>query len=504
MGRDIRSVLLALLVCGCDGGEGVPDAWTPDAGPPDAGPPRTVEGTWVDTYVGGAEVPRDLSAYRFAAFMRDGDTYVEYPGTGHADGTYRIPDVPEGTYLHAILPPAGEGSPSFRETSWSVFNIHHYHPWRHDAAVAAADTSLVLDATGLESWQDGDRLELFASGTDLFEVLQESEGVSGLPSVGDTTLAGLAVSFGTPPRYLIDGGKGDEVILTQLATRSSTGATWQALSGVLFPGPVTMVDGTATPVAGGFVDTVPEKSMTLEWQAAAFAAHGPAINPGAFLTTSRLVIGAISDTALVCPNQCTLGARHPALVHHQQPAGQAVDLTTTYVYRDPFPDSDWQRAIVGEAWFQVDYLLPGAGVPVTEWAVVSAWVEDDPFTSQLPAVPLAPPIGPPLQPRIAGAGAFTAQQGVGLMPVLSWEPPAACSSHHCDYTITIDRLDTAIGGVPERVASFRQEADDLVLPAGVLQAGGQYVASIMVFTVVGGDGVAIIGTANLLTAPFTP
>src|SRR5258706_14934746 len=92
--------LALIVVAGCGGSNPI-DA--PDAAidPPDAPlASRTVTGTVVDRHVtldGEAAAPVDLSTFPIAAFVPPAFDRI-FQGTGAADGTFTIPDVPEGTY----------------------------------------------------------------------------------------------------------------------------------------------------------------------------------------------------------------------------------------------------------------------------------------------------------------------------------------------------------------------------------------------------------------------
>src|SRR5690242_14950084 len=92
------ALVIGLVVVGCGGGDhDNPDAALPqDALQPDASTAtRTIHGTSVVHRVtpsGVVDVPDDLSATTIAAVAGQS----VFPGTGSADGSFTIPDVPEG------------------------------------------------------------------------------------------------------------------------------------------------------------------------------------------------------------------------------------------------------------------------------------------------------------------------------------------------------------------------------------------------------------------------
>lgn len=182
----------------------------------------------------------------------------------------------------------------------------------------------------------------------------------------------------------------------------------------------------------------------------------------------------------------------PDLVYHAQPAGDAVDVVTTYTYGDPYP-ADWGRVVVVDAWFQVEYPVPGSDWPATASALVNRTVTLEALGDQ----PLVPQLGPPLDPRIGGADAFQPQQGVGLTPVLSWEPPSLGSP--TEYVILLHRLDVELGWLVQE-ARIATTGTELLLPAGLLEPGERYVAIVFASTGTHDDR----SSASVLTALFAP
>ena len=99
------------------------------------------------------------------------------------------------------------------------------------------------------------------------------------------------------------------------------------------------------------------------------------------------------------------------------------------------------------------------------------------FLRPASAGPVAPVLGPPHAPALNGRDAFAPQAGVGLQPTISWSPPSLGTA--TSYVVKIDLLSsgTPPPGLQEVTISV-YTANSVQVPAGFLQPGRQYAATI--------------------------
>jgi hypothetical protein len=87
---------------------------------------------------------------------------------------------------------------------------------------------------------------------------------------------------------------------------------------------------------------------------------------------------------------------------------------------------------------------------------------------------LAPVLGTVQSPTIADRDAVTDQSGVGLTPRLQWSPPSLGTPTHYRliFTRAVDNAGTLEGSL---AGVLYTTATDIVVPPGILTAGGTYV-----------------------------
>src|SRR4051812_10542911 len=65
------------------------------------GPPSDVNGSVVYTYhaeSGATHVPASLAGAQVLAYVQEGGAWTTIAGSGHADGTFTVPQVPAGLF----------------------------------------------------------------------------------------------------------------------------------------------------------------------------------------------------------------------------------------------------------------------------------------------------------------------------------------------------------------------------------------------------------------------
>ncbi|HET8901674.1 MAG TPA: fibronectin type III domain-containing protein [Holophagaceae bacterium] len=426
--------------------------------------------------------PLDLSATPIQALVPNASGgFDTLTGAGHSDGTFSIPNVPEGYYW-------------LRFGSTYVWTSSSYVDWSNDLFGRAdgvypgnSPTTLSLSLTGLNPWQAQDDLvwDVPVQGTALALPLGSAD-IANAPAPGATALAGFSVNFaGNDIQFpLLDGTKGDQAYLNQLTTRPAGAETYRALAKSFVAPATTMTDGGTTNLSGGFLDVPQASSLRLNWQRSAFAALAPGVNPAAVPSGSFFF-----TYAYPLPSSYGLPANAFELLDYTGPGTGDVDLGDL-PYGNPFPAS-WSVAAETYEAFNVSYLAPGATSPL----VLTRYSYQATTTLPTAAAPVTPLLGPIQAPKINGKDLFANQLSVGTNPTLSWNPPSVGAPS--GYVISCYRLfASGTGSSIQTVGRFRTRTTSIKLPSGILAAGNTYVFTIAAIRANGVD----LGTTPFKTA----
>ena len=436
---------------------------------------------------GEEAVPWPLQDYSIAALVEGDDgEFAEYPGTGSADGTFVIDDVPKGDYYLELTEP--DWIPSFRVTSERDVELQTHAVGRPDAEESAWDTDFLISADGLVPWSSADSLFLYSS--EVGGLAYRAAGTAEQPAEEATSITDLAFTFWPSSRFP-DGDKGDRIYLSQLATTSSGAGEYQALArSVLMPafsaGNGATTSGPATSLS------TPERahSFALSWSRAEYATLAGQIHPGA--TPSYGYNFAVVAT----PKPTSLEAfdNTADLVHLATEPGDG-DLAADISYRDPFP-AEWRRIAHATVFYDVPITAPEATIPLDIAARIYTGIAIDSDTSTLAIAPLQGPVQAPL---IDGVDAFATNTGLGSSPELSWSAPTL--GLPTSYYVAIERLyDVSGTTVTEYVAELRTTATRVRIPPGVLVAGESYIALIVALQ----ESATVKADAGAVTGIFTP
>ena len=423
---------------------------------------RTVSGVSVTTWVtenGIDNIPDDLSVRTISARVVGADgTFTDYPGTGRADGTFSIPNVPNGTFYL-------QNGSTYLVTSESVLDLGRSSAGRPNTAYATVTTPLSISATNLAPWQTGDRLELISTNANAWYF--DLQDYIAHPADGETTLSTTADTL-LWEQPLIDGAAGDRATLLHLSKKSSdTGVAYTAVSGVATFAPFTQVDGQSASIAADLTPVGSTNTISLDWRLTQYEALqsqmvagtssvwyralGVQGHPG---DTSRGMFSNTADFLLVDP-----------------PAG--ADLATgTMSYGQPLVGS-WGSSVLGRVMFTRTYQL-GTSTAMRQYATVETI---DPVGAAT-AGPLAPRMGPVQNVRIDGADAFTSLTGVATSPTVSWDAPAIGSA--TVYKVFVRRVFEDAGKtVSQPVATIATAGTSVKVPPGVMTAGEHYLVRIL-------------------------
>ena len=445
---------------------------------------RTISGTrqitWFSAAANVVNAPTDLSTGLVEALVPAmGGGYTAVAGSGAADGTFSIANVPDGpVFVHTR--PAG-GSDSFVLTGGSAVDSSTAQLGRPDRVDLTSTTTLVLNLSNLDTWQTGDSLELFIPNVDNWWFGLEASGIPGLPNAGDTQITGLTMTPNTgdsdgEPGRVIDGGKGDIATVEHLATHSLGGNSgYIAVSRIATLPSFTMADGSSTTVNGTFTDVSASNSVAFTVLGTKFLQYTTACNPNA-QTFPASSFGPVSVFIVDQPGG-------------QNFAGQSAnadllglwtdsDLTTpTMSYGTPLA-GNWGPTMVANMTYTVSYLAAGATTPTLIYAHLNVFDT----VAHLTASSIQPTISPVQMAKINGNDLFTSQTSLGTTPTLSWQPPAAGTP---DWYVVVVTAITNNGGNTrqQRLAQLITTQTSLQIPPNLLTAGQSYV-----FTIVAGAG----------------
>ncbi|NTX10405.1 ABC transporter substrate-binding protein [Myxococcus sp. CA051A] len=456
-----------------------------------------VTGTSPVTFVtmsGNETKPYNQSATSVVAYMRDSTTgaFTAYPGTGSADGTISVPNVPSGRIYLKL------GS-RYLVSTGRAFDLGSTE-WGRDGTFVSLPTPVMVSATGLSPWQPADFLDMYSLNPGAFGHINGN--ATGFPLSGATSLSGLSFDYANMINpVLLDSGQGDVFSLAQMRLQSSAnGVPYRAMHKVL-DASVTQVEGQPVTVSGTFTQPVATGTFAVDWRRSAFEAMRTQVNPGAVSTYSEIWMSA-RPAALSSALGSISGS--PVLVK-LNPDSQRTDIVTgSMTYNNPLP-ATWQKVALAAAGFTKSYAL-GTATPYT----MSVDIRMDQEASAFTAAPVQPLVGPVQAPLVNTRGAFQNLTGVGTDASLRWSKPLVGTA--TNYVVNIYRLGTSNGSTTAtRVAVLHTDLQSVYLPPDVLQAGQTYFAEIQSWHQPGSDLATSPykrslprGRASVLTGMFSP
>ncbi|WAM26039.1 ABC transporter substrate-binding protein [Myxococcus sp. NMCA1] len=438
-----------------------------------------VTGTSPVTFVatsGNETKPYDQSATSVVAYMRDSTTgaFTAYPGTGSADGTISVPNVPSGRIYLKL------GS-RYLVSTGRAFDLGSTE-WGRDGTFASLPTPVMVSATGLSPWQPGDFLDMYSLNPGAFGYIDGS--ATGRPLAGATSLSGLSFDYANMLNpVLLDSSRGDVFSLAQMRLQTSAnGVPYRAMHKVLDTS-MTQVEGQPVTVSGTFTQPVATGTFAVDWRRSAFEAIRTQVNPDAVSTYNEIWMSA-RPAAL---SSALASISGPPLLVKLNPDTQRTDIVTgSMTYNNPLP-ATWQKVAFAVAGFTKSYAL-GTATPYTMSVDIRVEQEASAFT----AAPVQPLVGPVQAPQVNTRGAFQNLTGVGTDASLRWSKPLVGTA--TNYVVNIYRLGASNGSTTAtRVAVLHTDLQSVYLPPDVLRAGQTYFAEIQSWYQPG---------SNLATSPF--
>jgi cysteine-rich repeat protein len=469
--------VLVLALAGCSKLLGITDVTVGDAGgdgaaPPDAAP-NTVTGRVFQRclQVSGAPVvdqATDVSGSIVVALLPDGSPtgYAVRPGTGSADGTFVIHDVPDGmAYLLKI-------DRSYWVTSAHTIDVHGEVPLRCATAPVptTAITNLTLAVANMTAFVD-DESGAPLSVLDTIEIDAFGLGYQGTAGASSkaTTLAatydwqsGSESSMNSIP--LLDQPAGDDLEIFHLRTEglkdgSGRVARVTHLIDVASPTGLKLQDGVSATVTSMFTPVATSKAVTFIANRGQFDTGFDGYSAYRGLTVQVIAHPILTDVGV--------GASLASFdLDDWQRAPSLTQAVSNYPYGDPFPVT-WKRYQEVAYSRARTYKLPGTTKPVPN---AGGLFRNQEYTGTMIVTPaLLPPASILVAGTAFGAGGKVAFDGVAPVTV-TWNAVGLAKA----YTITVSRVTAnGVGSNARPVATISTAGTSVKIPAEAF-TGGQF------------------------------
>lgn len=436
----------------------------------------------------------DQSSTSVVAYTRDSTTgeFTAYPGTGAADGTISVPNVPSGRIYLQL------GS-RYLVSTGRTFDLGSTN-WGRNGTLVSLPTPVSVSATGLSPWQTGDFLDMYSLNAGAYGYIDPI--ATGRPLAGATSLSGLGFDYANVLNPLrVVSGLGDVFSLAQMRYQTTTnGVPYRAMHKVLDTN-VTLVSGQPSTISGTFTQPAATGTFAVDWRRSAFEALRTQVNPGAVSTYNEIWMSA-RPAALASAGSAISG---PPLLIKLNPDSLRTDIVTgNMAYNNPLPAA-WQKVASVVAGFTKTYAL-GTATPYT----MNTDIRVEQEASAFAAGPVEPLVGPVQAPLVNTRGAFQNLTGVGADASLRWSKPLVGTA--TNYVVNIFRLGTSNGATTvTRVTTLHTDLQSVYLPPDVLQPGQTYFAEIQSWYQPGSD-LALSpfkralprARASVLTGTFSP
>jgi hypothetical protein len=460
---------------------------------------------------GETKVPFDWARLQAAAqpvaLVPQGDgSLLTLTGSGSADGTFTIPNVPGGHYWLDVAPLA------IYWTSSSTVDIGRDIVGQQLETTSTSQlTSFALNVTSQDPFQTTDWLAFV---TDL---PASSINLIPFPTAGNSRVLQVGLEIGGN----IDFSQARRAFLMQYEPVSAGTLTFAALGPEATLSNVSFQNGVSNDVSGALVGSAPV-TFPLSIKGTEWAAPLPAAGPstatpvGSVLTVSAqpFVTGKLAsplrtllgpDLPLLSPlvagslpsplsTETTSCRRDPTVQIFTPPAGTVVPTTSlppiltdqdfgSVQYQDPFPAA-WTRFFSFCEKVTVALPIPNstATTPMT-----LAWGQN----TAVPTAPVSPLVSVVRNPTVNGANFFASNAIDGNPIRLNWSAPSGMKP--IGYEVQLFVLLTPTGGTQQYFPSerFATAETSMTLPAN-LPAGLTFVAAITA---------VVDGQANIESSP---
>lgn len=339
-----------------------------------------------------------------------------------------------------------------------------------EVARATSDTPVTATLGGLASWNQGDSLQLVSPERGITLAGLENN-FAAYPKVGETTIAAQALNWKHLGAPLVDGAKGETVMITQLVAAQSGGRRYAALARAGAAHGFSVRDGEAATLSATLVPVAQDRAFSIQWKGSQFAAlvaqTGAGASPGGAATVAISAIPAGFGDFFT-----SYYAGFPTLV--ELPPFATSDFDQEVAYGNPFTGKHG-------AWSELVTAIYTSSVPVPTAAGVGS-VQARLVAAQSVAAlgkggAIAPQLSPVRSVALDGAAFDAPRAGVGTSPTISWEPPALGKA--TGYAVTVHQVETSDQGVNVKpLATLATKGTSLQLPAALLSSGSSYVLTI--------------------------
>lgn len=463
-------------------------------------PSRTVHGKQIVTYVsenGSDPRPEDYSNQTIAAHLPGaGGTEYVFPGSGNADGTYVIPNVPGcGVWIQVGTTYTWSGNADV-DTSYT-------YQGRRNAVLAGPGTTFTFQISGMVPWTQNDWFEFFIPQLGWYQ-----GGFWGIMGDNQPPVPDLATSYtwplGAEGFALPDASQGDVIYFTQLPTKMlADGSLLRTADKTLRVDNFTAQNGVDNPLPVNLTDTVGAVlSAHFDWRRSsyAFAAdlHPSSVQAG---DPSNLVFIEPDVVALITfPGQANIGSS-AELALFQPPFGTAdvppIDLSFT----NPYPAS-WGI----DVWAGLQWVVPLHDRVGNSFYGIEIVLGTQPLALS-GTNPLAARLGPVKNARVDGQSAFGPIASTSLTPTISWDPPALGTPQR--YSVVVQAMSdpklkrgrsVATFVIPAAAGASGPALRSVTLVPGVLQAGTDYYFRIEAES----DADQHVDSAGVVTSEYRP
>jgi hypothetical protein len=486
-------------------------------------PSGTVHLSWIDTYwdaSGSLAVPTDWTqnsafANGVAALVPQPDnSLLVLTGTGNADGTFTIPNVPGGHYWLRIAPVANYW------TSSSTFDFGQDILGRPPKVTSSTQTTIDFSATGLDPLQTQDWFA-FLTDINLLNLAFRRDLPAGSTSfVGSAQMtanfdfsqanAGFLVQYEPVALGPMNGfALGPELTLASLSIANGAtntiagnlnpspwsslsidvaGSAWATLMNHLGPGSPTILGSALTLSAQPFATN--RVAVGLD---SMLGSNLPLFSPGPAFTSFT-----VNDGTANCADS---SGRLFSLPVTLEPAISADQNLGTLQYGDPFPAA-WPRvfSFCEKATLQI---------PIPNSTTTSPFLIIDGESTALPTAPIAPLVSAVQNPTINGADFFTASMLNTTALTVSWSAPSGTLPNA--YTVQLFPLATPPNGTPAYLPSLKFTTANTSATLPVKLNAGQTFVVVISARVDAGTNVETsprrsalpTAYANIVSAPIT-
>jgi len=382
-----------------------------------------------------------------------------------ADKTFSVAGVPVGSYfleleasttgLAFLCPPTFDSKSltivQLYELTSSTPDLAYVTSARPGVAIPQSPPSVTFNVTGMTTAGTRDLLFAVSSQAASFQLF-------GIPATGTTSFNATFDWIGGVP----DSSKKDSVFVYQRNSGPiGSGPTLGTVARVtkfakLVDLTVDAVNGASADVTLG--DVTQMGSLTTDLRNSQAAALTADVNPGATLNGIILNVLAVPHS-LTYPDRPFIDATSIFALS----GTSAADIDYGTVSYGQFLDGFWKE----ERCILYAFGLPSA-------PGIDAFIFSRESLPASTAGGIRPVIGPPKAPRVNGATAFTAQNGIGLQPTISWSAPGLGSPTSYVVDMVADSPCDLAAGQVAGVSAVVRSGTSFKVPPDILKAGIAY------------------------------